>query len=71
MDIVKQALALYGADLTEEGFIRKDGKTTSVQVVKKGQRLRFEGRGYLLASGPIAEKTVCSFVEDFWFWSRV
>lgn len=71
MDIVKQALAQYGASLTEQGHITRGGKVLPVLPVIKGKRLRFEsGQGTLLASGPVSAQFVESFVEKFWYWSK-
>jgi len=71
MEIVKQALAQYGATLTEASCIARSGKVNGVQAVIKGKRLRFEaGSGNLIASGPITTKFVESFVEKFWFWEK-
>ena len=70
MDIIKQALQQYGAGLTDENFISRNDKVLSVQAVIKGKRLRFEGAGKLIASGPITAKFVESFVEQFWFWEK-
>lgn len=71
IDVAEAALRPYGASLTPDGFIQKNGKVLSVQVVVSGKRLRMEGvSGRPLASGPITEKFVQSFVEGFWFWKK-
>ena len=70
MDIVDQALSAYHASLTSEGFIQTPKKVLGVQVKIDGTRLHFEGAGRLLASGPIAAKTVESFVGKFWYWKK-
>lgn len=71
--IIKAALNKYGASLTEQGFIvNSSGTETDVKAVIKGKRLRFESRsGKLIASGPITEDFVSSFVERYWFWKVV
>jgi hypothetical protein len=66
--LVKSALQLYGATITPEGYIAKDGKLYGVRVVVAKRRIRFEGAISLLASGPIKAETVAQFVEKFWFW---
>ena len=71
MEVVQQALSDYGASLTHDGYIvSKSGKQLSVRVTIQRGRIRFEGSHGLLASGPIAERTVQKFVESFWFWKR-
>lgn len=75
IEIVQQALAQYGAELTPEGYIKRGDKTSSVRAVVKGKRLRFEGRNsiddfHLIASGPITAQFVEGFVEKFWFWTK-
>jgi hypothetical protein len=70
MELIKQALQQYGATLTDVNFIARNDKVMYVQVVIKGKRLRFEGHGKLLASGPVTAKFVESFVEQFWFWEK-
>lgn len=70
IDIVREALKPYGATLTDDGFIAKNGPS-QIQVVVKGKRLRFQGGAHLMASGPIAAATVERFVESFWFWKKV
>lgn len=70
--LVEKALALYGASLTEDGRI-VNGTITRVGVRVKGRRLTLIGDSdpkRVLASGPIAEKTVCDFVEKFWYWKK-
>ena len=69
-DVVAAALRPYGASLTADGHIQKGDKVLSVRPVIKGNRLRMEGKGQLLASGPITEAFVQSFVEKFWFWEK-
>ena len=59
--MIPAALALYGASLTPDGYVTEGGKTLSVRAVVKGQRIRFEGAGRLIMSGPIAADTVCAF----------
>lgn len=70
LEVVREALKPYGATLTDEGFIAKNGPT-SIQVVVKGKRLLFQGGVHLMASGPITAARVESFVEKFWFWKKV
>ncbi|MBB2158103.1 hypothetical protein HLH33_17675 [Gluconacetobacter diazotrophicus] len=71
-DTVKQALALYGACLAEGDHLAKGDKTFSLRVEVARKRLRVLGAdGALIMSGPIEQKTICSFVERFWFWKRV
>lgn len=69
--IVTDALARYGATLTETGQIERRGRLTSVRPVQKGKRLRFEMAGGLLSSGPVSGAFVSEFVEQFWFWTPV
>lgn len=72
MDRVIVALLAYGAKLTDDGRIERRGKVLDVRPVIKGRRLRFESvrSGNLIASGPISEKFVDSFVREFWFWEK-
>lgn len=71
--LIDVALHPYGAALTEDNFITKNGKKLSVQVdVQKG-RLRMLSGKSALATYPAAriEKGVSDFVEKFWFWKPV
>lgn len=71
MEAIKAALQKYGATLTDDGFIAKNGKSC-VKCIIKGKRLRFESAsGTLLASGSVSESFVCEFVEKFWFWKPI
>ena len=72
LEMIKRALALYGADLDSEDhcIVSKKGKT-GVKAVVKRSRLRFEMLdGSLLFSGGVTEKAVCVFVEKFWYWTK-
>ncbi len=71
LEMIKRALALYGADLdSEDHCIVKKGKT-GVKAVVKRSRLRFEMLdGSLLFSGGVTEQAVSSFVEKFWYWTK-
>lgn len=69
MNNVKNTLANYGASVNEFGNIVKGEKVLSVKVVVKSNRLRFEGMGQLIASGPNTEAFVNSFVKRFYNWS--
>ena len=72
METIKAALALYGANLSDTGFITRNTLTTGVKPVLRGKRIRFESvTGRLLASGPISIDAVCHFVEAFWFWKKL
>ena len=70
-EVIKRALALYGADLdSEDHCIVKKGKT-GVKAVVKRSRLRFEMLdGSLLFSGGVTEQAVSTFVEKFWYWTK-
>lgn len=69
---INNALALYGASLDDNNYIVKGPKSLGVKAVVKGKRLRFESsNGVLIASGPITEKFVSSFVEKFWYWMPI
>lgn len=70
-EVVREALKSYGATLTEDGFIARDGKRTGVRVVVSRKRLRYQSVDRLLATGPITAESVCKFVADFWFWKKV
>ena len=71
MEVIKETLKTYGADLNEVGeIISPRGKETGVILVKKGKRLRMENNSELVASGPFNPNTICSFVERFWFWEK-
>ena len=71
LEMIKRALALYGADLdSEDHCIVKKGKT-GVKAVVKRSRLRFEMLdGSLLFSGGVTEQAVSTFVEKFWYWTK-
>jgi hypothetical protein len=71
LEVIKRALALYGADLdSEDHCIVKKGKT-GVKAVVKRSRLRFEMLdGSLLFSGGVTEQAVSTFVEKFWYWTK-
>jgi hypothetical protein len=73
MQVVKNALGLYGASLNDDNFIvTKLGKVTLIKVVIRKNRLRFERYdGSLCASGSIKEDTVCKLVERYWFWNKL
>lgn len=75
MNDVSSALAQYGADVNSEGIILKPNREeTSIKVVIKARRLRFESRNgdQLLFSAPASniKQGVEKFVEGFWFWSK-
>jgi len=70
MNIVKEALSQYDATLNENNYICKGVKTLSVRAIIKGKRLIFESPERRIASGPISEKFVCSFVEKFYLWKK-
>lgn len=66
----KNALEPYGAIITDDGRIARNGKVMSVRVVSKGDKLQIASSesGKLLASGPAKPETLTRFVEAFWFW---
>ena len=66
----KNALKPYGAVITDDGQIARNGKVTGVRVVSKGNKLQIVASesGKLLASGPASPETLTRFVEAFWFW---
>lgn len=71
--MVEETLSLYGASLDETTnvIIKPDGRVSAVEVSIRKDRLRFEGiSGNIYASGPVTPKTVESFVEGFWYWSK-
>lgn len=70
-DFIEDALAQYGATLSKNGhIITKLGQVTPVRPVIKRGRLRMEGIGHLLFSGPPTAETVCEFVESYWYWVK-
>lgn len=70
--VVRDALTLYGARLAEGDYLAKGDKTFSLRVEMSRKRLRVVGKdGALIMSGPVEQRTVCSFVERFWFWRKV
>lgn len=73
MEQVTKALNQYGAYLTSENRIGRDGKILGIRVVIKSNRIRFESSssGQLYASGPIEMSTVEKFVEAFWQWEKL
>ncbi|MFP2873717.1 hypothetical protein ACLEIY_15985 [Acetobacter tropicalis] len=69
--IVDAALKPYGAHLTNDGRIQKgsNGPSGIFVTASKGRvRFRYEN-GALAASGPLEEKTISKFVEEYWFWA--
>lgn len=70
MQIVKNALAEYGATLDDSGHICKDGKVLGVRASVIRYRIRFEVKGRLIASGPHTDIFVRSFVESFYLWEK-
>ena len=69
--LIDAALSRYGAKLTDDGFITKPEKTTSVQIkFLKGRMRMFGGAAGELASYPAGriEAGVKDFVEKFWYW---
>lgn len=68
-DMVNQALARYGASLSDDGFIvSQKQQKTGVKVTVKGKRLCFGSEAQLFGSGPIDPSAVSTFVERFWYW---
>lgn len=69
-DVVNQALAKYGAKLTADDKIERDGVVTKVGIKFARKRLEYCGSdGALqLATGPATAQSVCDFVERFWYW---
>ena len=71
MDEIKAALAEYGATLTPEGFIERNG-VTGIKIVQKRGRFRYaDAKGNTFATGPATKDSVRDFVEKFWFWKKV
>ena len=68
--IILNGLEPYGASLTTENYIQRDGKTTQVLIKVTGKRMRAELKDNLLFSGPIAESSIEAFVEKYWFWKK-
>jgi|WetSurMetagenome_2_1015567.scaffolds.fasta_scaffold174989_3 hypothetical protein len=70
-NMIEETLKLYGAGLTPAGnVITPRGLETNVELVVHRGRLRAEGEGQLLFSGPATPAAVCRFVENFWYWSK-
>lgn len=67
-DDITAALSRYGASLTDDGFICRDGRRLSVSLTVKRGRLVAEGNGRKLYTGPAIPASVGRFVEGFWFW---
>jgi hypothetical protein len=69
---IGDALAAYGAHLTEDDHIAMGSKVMSVRAIVKGGRLRIESGDNLLASYPSSRiaKGISDFVESFWFWKK-
>lgn len=71
LQFVNNALEQYGAELNNDGYITKNGKTLSVRATIKKGRLVFEGsNGNKLFSGATDGEAVSAFVEDFWKWEK-
>lgn len=62
----REALAPYGAWVTDEGFIMKGSKVLSVKITEKKGRLRYESLNGMVASGMSPDQ----FVRSFWFWEK-
>ena len=61
-------LEKYGAALTEEGEITRNGKLLGVFCKRaKGRWQARNNQGLLLFSGPDLGR----LVEQFWFWERI
>lgn len=65
---INETLSMYGATLDENGYILRNNKTLGIKIVEKGNRIRFESNDKLIGSGPKTSKSICKFVESFWFW---
>jgi len=69
--MIEETLKLYGAGLTPAGnIVTPRGVETGVKLVIHRGRLRAEGDGHLLFSGPSVPASVCRFVENFWYWNK-
>lgn len=71
-DEIRAALAIYGAQLTEDDRIAKGDKVLSVRLDVKGGRLRALSGDNVLASYPASRAAagVSDFVEKFWYWKK-
>lgn len=71
MNFITEALALYGASLTMEGFICKGDRVTQVQPRISENRVRFFTiNNELLGSYPATKEGVCYFLEAFYLWDK-
>ena len=75
--IALNALAMYGATLTDDNLIAtNEGKVpTSIKMAEVLGRFRYigqrEGKSPLfIASSPITEENVGKFLESFWYWEQ-
>jgi len=68
---VTATLRRYGAELSDDGFISRDGKKLARLGVRRG-RLRVLSGDMLLASYPASTigAGVADFVRKFWFWKE-
>lgn len=69
--MIKNTLAKYGATLTDDGNIEKNGKVLNVTFRTKGARLQTKMCSQMLMSGPLAASTIERFVEDYWMWRKI
>lgn len=71
LDAIRAGLARYNASLTDDGYITKGGKATSVKPAIRKGRVHMEGPdGRALFTGPATADAVGAFVEKFWYWEK-
>ena len=70
VQIVKGALAEYGATISDEQQIVRNDKTLGVRVTTERGRLQFRNAatGRAVCSGPMTGESVRRFVKSFWYW---
>jgi hypothetical protein len=69
--LVKNALAQYGAAVSEGDLLQKGERALGIKVSVKAGRLRFVSlNGVLYMSGPLTQSCVEEFVERFWCWEK-
>lgn len=71
LNFITEALALYGASLTFEGYICKGDRITQVQPRISDNRIRFYSiNNELLGSYPATVEGVCYFLENYYLWDK-
>ena len=70
---IREALAQYSAELTDDGTIKSSKGLTSVRIKAKGNRLRMESTtdDRLIFSGGMTTEAGEHFGEKYWLWEKM